>query len=140
MIYKKIKYGANFDLLIDIQEEYMEKAEKEEYMEKERFKDEIARDGDDISAAANSNSKQNLNSKILKTKDDDGETNPNPNKGKSCKGCLYYSSALKSDSRNPLCVGITRSLPQGQYIYVYVYVYIICNKAAFLMLKIVAFR
>lgn len=33
------------------------------------------------------------------------------NKGKSCKGCLYYSSAFKSSSRNPLCVGITRSLP-----------------------------
>ncbi|CAH9065053.1 unnamed protein product [Cuscuta europaea] len=34
------------------------------------------------------------------------------NKGKSCKGCLYYSSAFQSKSRNPLCVGITRSLPQ----------------------------
>ncbi|KAM7516166.1 hypothetical protein LguiA_005749 [Lonicera macranthoides] len=33
-------------------------------------------------------------------------------KGKSCKGCLYYSSTLKSNSRNPLCVGFTRSLPQ----------------------------
>lgn len=35
------------------------------------------------------------------------------NKGKSCKGCLYYSSTLKSNSRNPLCVGLTRSLPNG---------------------------
>ncbi|KZV25961.1 hypothetical protein F511_08906 [Dorcoceras hygrometricum] len=33
------------------------------------------------------------------------------NKAKSCKGCLYYSSRLKNDSRNPLCVGLTRSLP-----------------------------
>ncbi|XP_027073153.1 uncharacterized protein [Coffea arabica] len=33
------------------------------------------------------------------------------NKGKSCKGCLYYSSTFKSNSRNPLCVGISRSLP-----------------------------
>ncbi|KAK3009653.1 hypothetical protein RJ639_014739 [Escallonia herrerae] len=33
-------------------------------------------------------------------------------KGKSCKGCLYYSSTLKSKSRDPLCVGITRTLPQ----------------------------
>ncbi|KAL3525319.1 hypothetical protein ACH5RR_013691 [Cinchona calisaya] len=32
-------------------------------------------------------------------------------KGKSCKGCLYYSSTFKPNSRNPLCVGITRSLP-----------------------------
>lgn len=37
------------------------------------------------------------------------------NKGKSCKGCLYYSSTLKSKSRNPLCVGITRSFPQGKF-------------------------
>ncbi|KAL8047324.1 hypothetical protein ABFX02_08G233100 [Erythranthe guttata] len=33
------------------------------------------------------------------------------NKAKSCKGCLYYSSRFKADSRNPLCVGLTRSLP-----------------------------
>ncbi|KAI3933689.1 hypothetical protein MKW92_030112 [Papaver armeniacum] len=33
-------------------------------------------------------------------------------KGKSCKGCLYYSSILKSKSRNPLCLGITGALPQ----------------------------
>ncbi|XP_075501610.1 uncharacterized protein LOC142539787 [Primulina tabacum] len=33
------------------------------------------------------------------------------NKAKSCKGCLYYSSRLKADSRNPVCVGLTRSLP-----------------------------
>nr|XP_018674668.1 PREDICTED: uncharacterized protein LOC104000460 isoform X2 [Musa acuminata subsp. malaccensis] len=32
-------------------------------------------------------------------------------KGKSCKGCLYYSSLLKSGSRNPVCVGISRTLP-----------------------------
>ncbi|KAF9601657.1 hypothetical protein IFM89_021179 [Coptis chinensis] len=33
-------------------------------------------------------------------------------KGKSCKGCLYYSSILKSKSRNPFCVGVTRTLQQ----------------------------
>ncbi|KAL6518478.1 hypothetical protein OROGR_018980 [Orobanche gracilis] len=32
-------------------------------------------------------------------------------KARSCKGCLYYSSRFKADSRNPLCVGLTRSLP-----------------------------
>uniref|UniRef100_A0A804IU60 DUF8204 domain-containing protein n=1 Tax=Musa acuminata subsp. malaccensis TaxID=214687 RepID=A0A804IU60_MUSAM len=32
--------------------------------------------------------------------------------GKSCKGCLYYSSRLKSDGHNPVCVGIGRTLPQ----------------------------
>ncbi|KAJ0968476.1 hypothetical protein J5N97_025393 [Dioscorea zingiberensis] len=32
-------------------------------------------------------------------------------KGRSCKGCLYYSSLLKADSRKPICVGISRSLP-----------------------------
>ncbi|KAL3629076.1 hypothetical protein CASFOL_027137 [Castilleja foliolosa] len=36
---------------------------------------------------------------------------------KSCKGTLYYSSRFKADSRNPLCVGLTRSLPNvPQYI------------------------
>ncbi|KAK1410461.1 hypothetical protein QVD17_36998 [Tagetes erecta] len=39
-------------------------------------------------------------------------------KGKSCKGCLYYSSTLKSKSRNPVCVGITRSLPKVPRYYV----------------------
>ncbi|XP_055826906.1 uncharacterized protein LOC129895248 isoform X3 [Solanum dulcamara] len=34
--------------------------------------------------------------------------------GKSCKGCLYYSSSYKSNSRNPLCLGLSRSLPQDQ--------------------------
>ncbi|KAK1440569.1 hypothetical protein QVD17_06398 [Tagetes erecta] len=38
--------------------------------------------------------------------------------GKSCKGCLYYSSSLKSNSRNPVCVGITRSLPKVPRYYV----------------------
>ncbi|XP_026456908.1 uncharacterized protein LOC113357687 isoform X1 [Papaver somniferum] len=33
-------------------------------------------------------------------------------KGKSCKGCLYYSSIRKSKSRNPLCLGITGALQQ----------------------------
>lgn len=35
------------------------------------------------------------------------------NQGKSCKGCLYYSSTFKSNSRNPLCIGLSSSLPQG---------------------------
>ncbi|CAL9183856.1 unnamed protein product, partial [Musa hybrid cultivar] len=33
-------------------------------------------------------------------------------KGKSCKGCLYYSWRLKSDARIPVGVGIGRMLPQ----------------------------
>lgn len=60
--------------------------------------------------------------------DKDDRRNQNPNrkiddsknsdqikalKGKSCKGCLYYSSALKSNSRNPVCVGVPRTLQQG---------------------------
>ncbi|WOK98199.1 hypothetical protein Cni_G06909 [Canna indica] len=46
--------------------------------------------------------------------DGDGQRYPKAStyKGKSCKGCLYYSSRLKSDARNPVCVGISRSLPQ----------------------------
>ncbi|KAL3730816.1 hypothetical protein ACJRO7_027788 [Eucalyptus globulus] len=40
---------------------------------------------------------------------------PNPNgsagsRGKSCKGCLYYSSVLKSKSQPPTCVGFSRTL------------------------------
>ncbi|PAN22386.1 hypothetical protein PAHAL_4G016200 [Panicum hallii] len=33
-------------------------------------------------------------------------------KGRSCKGCLFYSSVLRSRARGPVCVGITRALPQ----------------------------
>ncbi|GLU19810.1 hypothetical protein SLE2022_360370 [Rubroshorea leprosula] len=32
-------------------------------------------------------------------------------KGKSCKGYLFYSSTLRSNNRNPRCIGIPRSLP-----------------------------
>lgn len=41
--------------------------------------------------------------------------NPNKKTAKSCKGCVYYSSTFKSNNRNPLCVGISRSLPQGLF-------------------------
>ncbi|KAK2665435.1 hypothetical protein Ddye_004009 [Dipteronia dyeriana] len=52
---------------------------------------------------------QNPNRKI----DDNNNTSQTKSfKGKSCKGCLYYSSALKSNSRNPVCVGIPRTLQQ----------------------------
>ncbi|XP_006657341.2 uncharacterized protein LOC102717169 [Oryza brachyantha] len=33
-------------------------------------------------------------------------------KGKSCKGCLFYSSVLRSRERGPICAGITRAIPQ----------------------------
>ncbi|KAL6222314.1 hypothetical protein ACLB2K_005706 [Fragaria x ananassa] len=52
------------------------------------------------------------------SKDDDNNNNQNPvklskkEKGKSCKGTLYYSSALQSKTKNPRCIGIPRSLPQ----------------------------
>ncbi|KAK9948464.1 hypothetical protein M0R45_004037 [Rubus argutus] len=32
-------------------------------------------------------------------------------KGKSCKGTLYYSTALRSKAKNPRCIGIPRTLP-----------------------------
>ncbi|KAL6656378.1 hypothetical protein ACP70R_007204 [Stipagrostis hirtigluma subsp. patula] len=42
-----------------------------------------------------------------------GAAGPDPaRKGKSCKGCLYYSSMLKARGYNPICVGIPRSIPQ----------------------------
>ncbi|KAF5185121.1 Altered inheritance of mitochondria protein [Thalictrum thalictroides] len=52
------------------------------------------------------------------TKEEEGEKkkneviNNNTLKGKSCKGCLYYSSIRKSNSQNPVCVGVTRTLQQ----------------------------
>ncbi|KAL2520451.1 hypothetical protein Fot_24374 [Forsythia ovata] len=47
----------------------------------------------------------------LKEQSSSKNTNANINTGKSCKGCLYFSSHFKADSRNPLCVGLSRSLP-----------------------------
>ncbi|XP_020409435.1 uncharacterized protein LOC18767722 isoform X2 [Prunus persica] len=49
--------------------------------------------------------------------------NPNPNlsngsaKGKSCKGCLYYSSTQKSKSKYPTCVGLSKTLQQGYSVF-----------------------
>ncbi|XP_039038165.1 uncharacterized protein LOC120175622 [Hibiscus syriacus] len=56
----------------------------------------------------------------IETQNQNPNSSANPNnqnkirgsKGKSCKGCLYYSSALKSKSQNPTCVGIPRTLQQ----------------------------
>ncbi|KAF8410507.1 hypothetical protein HHK36_003037 [Tetracentron sinense] len=50
-------------------------------------------------------------------KEEGGDQNRNQNqvkgsKGTSCKGCLYYSSILKSKARNPLCVGVSGTLQQ----------------------------
>lgn len=33
-------------------------------------------------------------------------------KARSCKGCLYFSSIRKSSHKNPVCLGISRSLKQ----------------------------
>ncbi|KAJ7967252.1 Altered inheritance of mitochondria 23, mitochondrial [Quillaja saponaria] len=51
------------------------------------------------------------------TQNQNSNTCPNTNqskgfKGKSCKGCLYYSSFDKSKSKNPTCVGFSRTLQQ----------------------------
>ncbi|KAK9942752.1 hypothetical protein M0R45_008401 [Rubus argutus] len=54
---------------------------------------------------------------------DGGIQNQNPNysnpvqsrgstRGRSCKGCLYYSSVQKSKSKYPTCVGFYRTLNQ----------------------------
>ncbi|XP_042456974.1 uncharacterized protein LOC122041385 [Zingiber officinale] len=40
----------------------------------------------------------------------DGDPAWSAPQGKSCKGCLYFSSILKSDSRSPICIGLTRPL------------------------------
>ncbi|KAL6576082.1 hypothetical protein OROHE_000553 [Orobanche hederae] len=74
--------------------------------------------GESIIAAVNSKSDD---SNLLKQSDRSAyssSTTKNSNtaaanKARSCKGCLYYSSRFKADSRNPLCVGLTRSLPNA---------------------------
>ncbi|XP_050363722.1 uncharacterized protein LOC126782508 [Argentina anserina] len=49
---------------------------------------------------------------------EDPNQNPKPNqtrgstKGRSCKGCLYYSSVQKSKSKYPTCVGFYKTLNQ----------------------------
>jgi hypothetical protein len=35
-------------------------------------------------------------------------------KAKSCKGCLYFSSVLRSRGRGPVCAGVTRAIPEGR--------------------------
>ncbi|XP_073143994.1 uncharacterized protein [Henckelia pumila] len=67
-----------------------------------------------VAASAVSNQmKQNENgsSNSSPSKNTDTANSSSGNKAKSCKGCLYYSSRLKANSRNPVCVGLTRSLP-----------------------------
>ncbi|XP_073065286.1 uncharacterized protein [Primulina eburnea] len=70
-------------------------------------------DSIDSSVAVSNQIEQNQNgsSDSPPSKNTDWANTSNGNKAKSCKGCLYYSSRLKADSRNPLCVGLTRSLP-----------------------------
>ncbi|XP_039035141.1 uncharacterized protein LOC120171506 [Hibiscus syriacus] len=56
----------------------------------------------------------------IDTQNQNPNSSANPNnqnqirgsKGKTCKGCLYYSSALKFKSQNPTCIGIPRTLQQ----------------------------
>ncbi|CAI9272307.1 unnamed protein product [Lactuca saligna] len=72
--------------------------------------------GEEVKGAneGNPNSKDHDNQTNLQLLNEKGASR----KGKSCKGCLYYSSTLKSNSRNPVCVGITRSLPKVPRYYV----------------------
>jgi len=63
-------------------------------------------------------SERNPNSIPDSNPNSDSNPNPNPNrprtvKGKSCKGCAYYSSVLKSKSKNPTCYGLSRTLQEG---------------------------
>lgn len=60
-------------------------------------------------------------------KDDKGVQAQNPNqetRGRSCKGCLYHSSILKSKSQNPRCVGISRTLQQGPSLFLLLSLYL----------------
>lgn len=61
---------------------------------------------------------------ITSNDDEDGKDNPMVKaeeetyqakrslKGKSCKGCMYYSSVINSRSQSPFCVGLSRSFKQ----------------------------
>jgi hypothetical protein len=48
-------------------------------------------------------------------------------KGKSCKGYLYYHSALKSKARNPRCIGISRTLQQGHRFPILAFLFLCSN-------------
>ncbi|OIW05666.1 hypothetical protein TanjilG_23452 [Lupinus angustifolius] len=58
----------------------------------------------------------NPNSNVLNPNSNPNSVNPmregEGSKGKSCKGCAYYSSLHKSKSINPTCVGFSTTLPQ----------------------------
>ncbi|XP_022146105.1 uncharacterized protein LOC111015399 [Momordica charantia] len=41
-----------------------------------------------------------------------GDGGAKDSKGKSCKGCLYYSSLQKSKSKTPTCIGLSKTLEQ----------------------------
>ncbi|KAJ1440940.1 hypothetical protein SESBI_01615 [Sesbania bispinosa] len=53
---------------------------------------------------SNSNSNPNLNPNLPHT--------TRGSKGKSCKGCAYYTSLHQAKSKNPTCVGFSRTLQQ----------------------------
>ncbi|KAL1536615.1 hypothetical protein AAHA92_29240 [Salvia divinorum] len=70
--------------------------------------------GDSVGAPTNSKPKVPNTDDFTTNKTNHGQASGSGgNKGRSCKGCLYYSSQFKSDSRNPLCVGLSRSLPNA---------------------------
>jgi hypothetical protein len=48
-------------------------------------------------------------------------------KGKSCKGYLYFNSALKSKARNPRCFGIPRTLQQGHRFLILAFLFLCSN-------------
>ncbi|ESW03753.1 hypothetical protein PHAVU_011G039500 [Phaseolus vulgaris] len=66
----------------------------------------------------NGNPNQNPNANPFPNPNSNQNPNPNPphttrgSKGKSCKGCTYYSSLHKTKSKNPTCVGFSRTLQQ----------------------------
>ncbi|MBA0741936.1 hypothetical protein Gogos_015053 [Gossypium gossypioides] len=65
----------------------------------------------------------------LEKENKEGNENENENGTvKSCKGFLFYSSALKSHNRDPLCIGIPRSLFLSTFIIFQFYIYIVSRK------------
>ena len=47
--------------------------------------------------------------------------------GKSCKGCLYFSSLQKSKSKAPTCIGFSRTLHQGPSCLGFLFFFFFCG-------------
>ncbi|KAK7264236.1 hypothetical protein RJT34_31842 [Clitoria ternatea] len=93
--------------------------EEHELMEK-NTRDEAATEGTGTGTGTGQDRNPISNDNPNPSPTSNSSPNPNPNhprtirgsKGKSCKGYTYYTSIHKAKSKNPTCVGISRTLDQ----------------------------